>query len=66
MNEQVDKIIDDQCRRYAYKRQKVEDAIRRIENHDWSEFQGELSYMTWKYDHELLASIACRLIREVM
>lgn len=64
MNEQVNKIIDEWCREWSVKRQEVEDAFRRVEAHDWTEFSGEMSYGIWKRDHELLASIACHLVRK--
>lgn len=65
MNEQVSKIIDDWCQEWSVKRQEVEEAFRRVEDHDWTELSGELSYGAWKRDHELLAAIACRLVREI-
>lgn len=65
MDKQVSKVIDGWCQKWSVKRQEVEDALRRVEAHDWSEFIGEKRYGTWKRDHELLAAVACELIREI-
>lgn len=62
MQEQVNEIVDNWCRKYSVNRADVDNAMRRVENRDWSEFRGELIYRNWKRDHELLAGLACELI----
>lgn len=64
MQKQVNEIVNNWCRRYAVDRADVDNAMRRVESCDWSEFRGELAYVNWKRDHELLSAIACELIKD--
>ncbi len=65
MNEQVQRIIDDYCQKWPVTKTDIDNAARRVANHSWKdEFEGELLYMNWKRDVQILAELAARFISE--
>lgn len=62
-SEELNAIIETFCKTHGYRRAHVDEALKHVRENDWEQYQGEMRYVMWKHDHELLAALACELTK---